>query len=82
MEQTDLELFDLSQDIDEQNDLRIQRPEVYASLKQELIDYFDNIKAEDPGTQRTELSWEQRQKIRREQLKTREANWRFSDRNP
>ena len=28
----------------EQNDLRPQRPEIYASLKQELIDYFDNIK--------------------------------------
>ena len=46
LERTDLELFDLSQDIAEQNDLRIQRPEVYTSLKAELVDYFANINAE------------------------------------
>ena len=44
----DLALFDLSQDLAEQNDLRAQLPEVYASLKKELIDHFANINAEYP----------------------------------
>ena len=70
---TDLELFDLSQDIAEQNDLRIQRPEVYASLKTELVDYFANINAEYPGTERTELSREEMQKIRKQRPKARAA---------
>jgi hypothetical protein len=46
LERTDLGLFDLSQDIAEQNNLRTKRPEVYASLKTALIDYFDNINTE------------------------------------
>jgi hypothetical protein len=44
---TDLKLFDLSQDIAERNDLRMKLPEVYASLKTELVDYFANIKPEE-----------------------------------
>ena len=38
--QTDLALFDFDQDIAEQNDLRTELPEVYASLKSELVDHF------------------------------------------
>ena len=44
---TDLKLFDLSRDIAERNDLRMKLPEVYASLKTELVDYFANIKPEE-----------------------------------
>ena len=46
LECTDLELFDLSQDIAEQNDLRMKLPEVYASIKTELVDDFANINSE------------------------------------
>ena len=49
LESTDLSLFDLSQDLAEQNDLRTQLPEVYSSLKKELINHFANINAEYPG---------------------------------
>ena len=49
MEHTDLALFDLSKDIAEQNDLRKELPEVYTSLKTELIDHFSNINTEYPG---------------------------------
>ena len=48
LKQTDLELFDLSKDIGEKSDLRTEQPEVYASLKKELIEYFDNINDEYP----------------------------------
>jgi arylsulfatase A-like enzyme len=48
LEQGDLALFDLSQDVGEEKDLRTQLPEVYASLKTELIDYFSAINAEYP----------------------------------
>ena len=48
LKQTDLALFDLSEDIGEQNDLRTSHPEVYASLKKELIDHFTNVHAEYP----------------------------------
>ncbi len=61
---TDLELFDLGQDIAEQNDLRMKLPEVYASLKTELIDYFANINAEYPGAGSPELSQEKKSKPR------------------
>lgn len=44
----DLALFDLSEDVGEQYDLRSQKPEVYTSLKTELIDYFSGINAEYP----------------------------------
>ena len=43
-----LALFDLSKDISEKNDLRTELPEVYGSLKKELIDYFSQINAEYP----------------------------------
>ena len=49
LEHTNLSLFDLSQDIVEKNDLRTERPEVYDSLKTELIEHFSNINAEYPG---------------------------------
>ncbi len=44
----DLALYDLSQDVSEQNDLRSEKPEVYTSLKTELIDYFSGIDDEYP----------------------------------
>ncbi len=52
---TDLELFDLSRDVAEKNDLRTKLPEVYTSLKAELIDYFGNINAEYPGAENAGL---------------------------
>ena len=45
---TDLSLFDLCHDPVEQTDLRADLPEVYASLKAELLDYFAGINAEYP----------------------------------
>lgn len=48
IENADLALFDLSEDVGEQNDLRAELPEVYASLKAELIDYFSGINDEYP----------------------------------
>jgi arylsulfatase A-like enzyme len=49
LEHTDLALFDLSKDIVEQNDLSTELPEVYASLKSELIEHFSGINTEYPG---------------------------------
>lgn len=49
LEHTDLALFDLGKDIAEENDLRTELPEVYASLKSELIDHLSNVNAEYPG---------------------------------
>lgn len=49
LEHTDLALFDLSKDVAEENDLRTELPEVYASLKKELIDHLSNINVEYPG---------------------------------
>ena len=49
LEHTDLSLFDLSKDVAEKHDLRTELPEVYASLKTELIDHLSNINAEYPG---------------------------------
>jgi hypothetical protein len=49
LEHTDLALFDLSKDVAEKNDLRTKLPEVYASLKTELVDHLSNINAEYPG---------------------------------
>lgn len=48
IENTDLSLFDLCHDPAEQTDLRADLPEVYASLKAELLDYFAGINAEYP----------------------------------
>ena len=49
LKDTNLSLFDLSKDVAETTDLRTQRPEVYASLKAELIGHITNINAEYPG---------------------------------
>lgn len=49
LKESELALFDLSNDVGEQNDLSTQLPEVYASLKNELIDHFTNVNAEYPS---------------------------------
>ncbi len=49
LKNAELALFDLSKDVGEKQDLRTTRPEVYASLKKELIDHLSNINAEYPG---------------------------------
>ena len=49
VKQTDLELFDLSKDVAEKNNLRTKLPDIYASLKKELIDHLANINSEYPG---------------------------------
>lgn len=51
IKQTDLALFDLSKDAAEQDDLRTELPEVYASLKNELIDHLSDINSDYPGSQ-------------------------------
>ena len=56
LKRSDLALFDLSQDVAEKNDLRTELPQVYTSLKAELIDHFANINAEYPGAERSEHS--------------------------
>ncbi len=48
LKQTDLALYDLSKDVAEKNDLRTELPEVYASLKQELIDHLSNVNSAYP----------------------------------
>ena len=48
LEQTDLALFDLSKDVAEKNDLRTELPNIYASLKKELVEHFSNINTEYP----------------------------------
>jgi len=50
LKRTDLALFDLGKDVAEKHDLRTELPEVYASLKTELIDHLSNINAEYPGS--------------------------------
>jgi arylsulfatase A-like enzyme len=49
LKHTDLALFDLSKDVAEKKDLRTELPQVYASLKTELIDHLSNINAEYHG---------------------------------
>jgi arylsulfatase A-like enzyme len=49
LKQTDLALFDLGKDVAEKNDLRTELPDVYTSLKTELIDHLSNINTEYPG---------------------------------
>lgn len=56
LKSTDLKLFDLSKDVAEKNDLRTKLPEVYSSLKTELIDHFANINTEYPGAEKSEDS--------------------------
>ena len=55
LEHTDLALFDLSKDVAEKNDLRTKLPEVYSSLKSELIDHLSNINSEYPGAKSPEI---------------------------
>ena len=50
LKHADLALFDLSKDVAEKNDLRTQLPDVYVSLKKELIDHLSNINSEYPGS--------------------------------
>ena len=50
LKKTDLALFDLSNDVAEKHDLRTKLPEVYASLKKELIDHLANLNTEYPGS--------------------------------
>ncbi|MDB4614403.1 sulfatase-like hydrolase/transferase [bacterium] len=49
LKNTDLALFDLGKDVAEKNDLRTKLPDVYASLKTELIDHLSNINTQYPG---------------------------------
>jgi len=51
LKRTDLTLFDLSKDVAEKNDLRMEHPAVYASLKTELIDHLSSINAEYPNAE-------------------------------
>ncbi|HAO72711.1 MAG TPA: hypothetical protein DCR06_08920 [Planctomycetaceae bacterium] len=46
--QKDLELFDLQRDVAETNDLRTEHPEMYASLKAELLNHLSGINADYP----------------------------------
>jgi len=55
LEHTDLALFDLSRDVAEQTDLRTKLPEVYASLKTELMSHLASINSEYPGVRSTGL---------------------------
>jgi arylsulfatase A-like enzyme len=48
LEHTSLALYDLSKDIAENNDLRTEFPQVYTSLKKELINHLSNINSEYP----------------------------------
>jgi len=50
LKKTDLALFDLSKDVAEKHDLRTKLPDVYASLKKELIDHLANLNTEYPGS--------------------------------
>ena len=47
--QKDLELFDLQRDVAETNDLRTEYPEMYTSLKAELLDHLSGINVEYPS---------------------------------
>ncbi|MDG2221409.1 MAG: sulfatase-like hydrolase/transferase [Rubripirellula sp.] len=55
LEQSNLALFDLSQDVAEEIDLRLELPEIYSSLKTELIDHLANINSEYPGERTPEV---------------------------
>ncbi|MDP7269661.1 MAG: sulfatase-like hydrolase/transferase, partial [Pirellulales bacterium] len=50
LKKTHLALFDLSNDVAEKHDMRTKLPDVYASLKKELIDHLANINTEYPGS--------------------------------
>ena len=65
LQHTDLALFDLSKDVAKKNDLRTKLPEVYASLKKELIDHLSNINAEYPGGGSSAVDQEEKSKPRK-----------------
>ena len=65
LKHTDLALFDLSKDVAEKNDLRTKLPEVYASLKKELVDHFSNINAEYPGGEGSTVPTEKKPRPRK-----------------
>ena len=65
LEHTDLALFDLSNDVAEKNDLRTELPEVYASLRKELIDHFSTINTEYPGVGSSEIMGSEKSQPRR-----------------
>ena len=65
LEHTDLALFDLSKDVAEENDLRTELPEIYSSLKKELIDHFSNINTEYPGGGGSEIQGSEKPQPRR-----------------
>ncbi len=65
VKQTDLELFDLSKDVAEKNNLRTKLPDVYASLKKELIDHLSNINSEYPGGGSSAVLNQEKSKIRK-----------------
>ena len=44
LKNTDLELYNIEEDISESNNLRTKNPEEYQKLKNELITFFQNIK--------------------------------------
>jgi len=73
---SDLALFDLSKDLAEKKDLRTELPQVYASLKTELIDHLANVNTEYPGAGRSSVSPTEESKPR--QLKTATAPKRAS----
>jgi arylsulfatase A-like enzyme len=50
LKKTHLALFDLSNDVAEKHDLRTKLPDVYASLKKELIEHLANLNTEYPGS--------------------------------
>jgi arylsulfatase A-like enzyme len=62
---TDLAFFDLGKDVAEKNDLRTELPEVYASLKKELVDHFSNINAEYPSGGNSEVAPKEESKPRK-----------------
>ena len=53
--QKNLELFDLQRDVAETNDLRTEYPEMYASLKAELLDHLSAINADYPSVVLSEV---------------------------
>jgi arylsulfatase A-like enzyme len=65
LKRTDLALYDLSKDATEKNDLRTELPEVYTSLKTELIDHLSNINTEYPGGGTTRVLQKEKSKPRK-----------------
>ncbi len=62
---TDLALFNISKDVAEKHDLRMELPEVYAALKTELVDHLSNINSEYPGGASSPVKQEEKSKPRK-----------------